>query len=749
MSKKKIALFIPFAVIGAGVVLAALAAIFAVITSQQYTAVFGNAVLYAVWIALLAIGVGVVVIDVRMRGSKRVLKVNTDLENSHFMDMREIAANTGFTVTSFSRLGEVADGVPIYAESSKRDIDIVLKDPIHTLVIGATGTGKTAAFVSPTIEILARTKTKPSVVVTDPKGELYAKHAATFRKNGYTVNVIDLSDVYHSTRWNPFNDVWRKTDEMLYSTVTQKNGKYYSAGIEYLTNAEAENAQRERVVRLRDEIYVDLQDLVYTMCPVENKNDQTWQRGARDLLFALVLAFWEDVRDGYMPREKFNLYNLYRNVTDYAKGDCDELKAYFETRRPESRTRGLSNTVLVSEDRTLSSYLGDVNQYLNWMADGGIAALTSGNEIEFTEFDEKPNALFLKIPDEKENRYKLVSLFVVQMYKALVEKATRNKELSKTKEQTLLRNVYFLMDEFGNLPKMHKMDTIVTVGRSRHIYMVPVIQDFNQLDEKYGKEVAATIRSNCNIQIFIGSNDENTRKIISEACGKKKVKQISYSENRDMSVSTSAQSVPLIYPNELEHLNDPANGIIGNAIVLCLGNYPIRSKITPIFRAQKFYKPEHTEISQGAFIDFDETKTHYDIEQVTAFLKTDAELWNGEQAKPSEQARQVGQVQQSEPVRLATEQSERKVKIDLTKQMLMQVDEKTELLRGKIPADQFEALTAADFREKIDILNDIADGAMEKGNFFLSAECATVKNFILYRCFSKSEIEEIRLAVGA
>lgn len=293
------------------------------------------------------------------------------------------------------------------------------------------------------------------------------------------------------------------------------------------------------------------------------------------------------------------------------------------------------------------------------------------------------------------------------------------------------------------------MDTIVTVGRSRHIYMVPVIQDFNQLDEKYGKEVAATIRSNCNIQIFIGSNDENTRKIISEACGKKKVKQISYSENRDMSVSTSAQSVPLIYPNELEHLNDPANGIIGNAIVLCLGNYPIRSKITPIFRAQKFYKPEHTEISQGAFIDFDETKTHYDIEQVTAFLKTDAELWNGEQTKPSEQARQVGQVQQSEPVRLAAEQSERKVKIDLTKQMLMQVDEKTELLRGKIPADQFEALTAADFREKIDILNDIADGAMEKGNFFLSAECATVKNFILYRCFSKSEIEEIRLAAGA
>ena len=97
MSKKRIALFLIFATIGAGVVLAALAAIFAVITSQQYTAVFDNAVLYVVWIALIAIGIGVVVIDVRMRGSKRVLKVNTDLENSHFMDKREIAANSGFS----------------------------------------------------------------------------------------------------------------------------------------------------------------------------------------------------------------------------------------------------------------------------------------------------------------------------------------------------------------------------------------------------------------------------------------------------------------------------------------------------------------------------------------------------------------------------------------------------------------------------------------------------------------------------
>lgn len=228
-----------------------------------------------------------------------------------------------------------------------------------------------------------------------------------------------------------------------------------------------------------------------------------------------------------MDKTQFNLYNLYRNVTDYAKDPCSELKAYFATRDKTSRTRGLSNTVLVTEDRTLTSFLGDVNQYLNWMADGGIATLTSSNDIEFSEFDEVPTVLFLKIPDEKENRHKLVSLMITQMYKALVEKATRNQELGRTDSQKLLRNVYFIMDEFGNLPKLYKMDSIVTVGRSRGIFMMPVIQGFKQLDDKYGKDVASTIRSNCNIQIFIGTNENETIKTFSELCGKKKVKQVS------------------------------------------------------------------------------------------------------------------------------------------------------------------------------------------------------------------------------
>lgn len=737
--KQKIMIEIIGCIVGAVITLIAVASI-ATLFTQNFLASLTNKVVYIVWIVIMFGIVSLVVLDIRVRGSKRVLKVNVDLENSHFMTRNEMQSNPGFTFTKLSELGLVSDGVPIYAEKKKDDIDIILKDPIHALLIGATGTGKTIAEVSPTIEILSRTKTKPSMLITDPKGELYKRHANSLEKQGYKVEIIDLADVYHSTQWNPFNDVWRKTDEMT-NEIEQKQGKYFYGGRTYMTNEDAERAKKERVIRLKDEIYVDLQDLMYTACPVENKHDMTWQIGARNLLFALALAFWEDVRDGYMRRDQFNLYNLYRNITDYAKGECDELKEYFNTRERISKTRGLSNTVLVSEDRTLSSYLGDVNQYLNWMADGGIATLTSGNDIEFSEFDEVPTVLFLKIPDEKDNRHKLVTLLITQMYKALVEKATRNQELGKTDSQKLLRNVYFIMDEFGNLPKLYKMDAIVTVGRSRGIFMMPVIQGFKQLDEKYGRDVASTIRSNCNIQIFIGTNEEETCKIFSEQCGKKKIKQVSYSENKDMSVSTSAQSVPLIYPTELERLNDPKNNIIGNSIVLCLGCYPYKGKVTPMFKAKEIYEQSDCAEKKKPFIEFDEEKCFYDIAVFTRFMDTDRILSEKGQAEQVQQVGQVDQVQQVEQV-----DKEKKLQIEkerIAKEIIKQIRTKLDTLKGKVSDEKISLINSYSVEDKVFALDELAEQSALERNFLLCAEIENIKSFILFRCCTEEEIEEL------
>lgn len=582
---------------------------------------------YRVWVFVVcsALGISVFFMSREMRSSRRVLEIN-DIEDTHWLTNAEVVKSPNMTLTAYSKLSSVADGIPVYAAKQGNDITVVLAKPIHTLTIGTTGSGKTSGFVDPTIQILCRTKTKPCLVLTDPKGELYRNHAATLETQGYNVLVLDVAEPYKSARWNPFAAVIEKTKLITQAKntmfarceVIQKNGKYIDInGGVHLTYEEARtennkigeykfdgkhyNDERKAmqardvfISNLTDEIFVDIQDVINTICPIISQTDPVWEQGARNFIFALTLAMWEDMLNGFCNEDEFNLHTLYRNIADYAKGDNSTLTEYLTTARSSSsNVVGLANAVLASQERQLSSYLSQVNNYIVGFADSGLRRLTSGNDIDLNNFDERPTALFIKIPDEKDNRHFIVTLFITQLYKILVNKARQNYRNGETKDEELKRNCYVIMDEFGNLPKFQSIDKIITVGRSRHIFMLPIIQDYGQLDNKYGKELAGIIRSNCNIKIFIGSSDPNTVKEFSELCGKTKQRHINFSDSSkdgSFNVSTSAESVPLIYPSELEKLNDPPKDM-GNAIVLAFGKNPIRAKYEPVFQAKAIYKP--------------------------------------------------------------------------------------------------------------------------------------------------------------
>lgn len=693
-----------------------------VFTHSSFATVWSNGLLYGLWaIALAAITV-FVLFEIRSLGSWRVLKVNKNLEDSHFLSDREINNDKSFTVVDFSELCNVKDGLLIKAERQGNNMHVVLLDPIHAMLIATTGTGKTTTYIEPSIEILAHTKTKPCMVITDPKGELFDRHAATLKMQGYKVHSIDLTDTYHSTLWNPFNDVIRKT-EKISEPITQEKNKYRWGGRLYETYAQAEQEKREFTVKLNDEIYVDLQDLIYTACPVEAAQDKSWQQGARDLLFGMALRMWEDVRDGYMPKEKFNFYNLWWNLTEYAKGECDVLKEYINECADEvSRAPGMANTVLVSEDRTLSSYLGSVNQYLHWMADGGVAQLTSGNEVEFGLFDEEPNALFIKIPDMKEGRHGLVALMLLQLYKALDEKGEINKALGETEDKQLKRHCYFLMDEFGSLPQIRNFDNIVKIARSLGVFLVPVLQDYAQLTKVYGEHVANTIKNNCNVKIFMGTNDDRTRGEISEACGKHRVKNVSYNENKDTGVNTSAQSVPLVYPSELSKLNEPKNGIFGNAIILAAGIHPITSHTTPFFLAKDLYGlDENTKLPKKDFMIFDEQANRYDITKLI-FLHHNLE----DEADSSDEMSDI-----ENPIEIQPNDTEKNTKRKTASELVEeQISEELGKLKGKISDDDFVRLSAADISSKIKVLDELAEAATLGGNIFLTMQIEKIISFI-------------------
>lgn len=546
-----------------------------------------------------------------MQASEKDKEIYTGLEQAHFQTDKEISNN--FKTVDYNSLStKEIEGIPIIAEENKKNYKITFSKPAHTMIIGTTGSGKTTTFINPTIQILSNTQNKPSMLISDPKGELYSLHAKSLIKRGYDVKVLDLRNPYCSIRWNPLERPFEMYQKMLSLDdcvkVNEEEGYYIFEDKIYYDEEEKNAAVQVRKQEIFDEVYEDLNDVCSVLCPVTNKSEPIWESGAKNFILAICLAMLEDSENPAlgMTKEKFNFYNIMKIATN-TQEDCEDLIDYFKNRSPIAKSVSLSKQVLDASDKTRGSYLSTIFDKLSIFSDMSICSLTSANEIDFGDIATKPTALFLQIPDEKETRHTLAAMVILQAYKGLVAKANTYPDLS------LPRSVYFLLDEFGNLPKIHKLEQMITVGRSRKIWLSLVVQSYAQLAKVYDEKTADIIKSNCNIQIFIGTTDLKTIEEFSKKCGNFSIIQrnVSFSSSNDgVGSSVSVKERPLVYPTELQQLNSPNN--MGNAIVNIFGFPPIKSKFTPSYKCRAFVLEKTNQLlSQGKY--FNEGKIFYDM----------------------------------------------------------------------------------------------------------------------------------------
>lgn len=496
----------------------------------------------------------------------------------------------------------------------------------------------------------------------------------------------------------------------LQNNLQQRDGKYYGCGEVFLSYRDA----RTRVQELKDEIFENTMDLVYTLCPIQNKDQPTWEEGARNLIFGLILAFCEDCIKGKMEEKQLQLFNVYHNITKYCSEDTTALKQYLLEGRDEfSKVRGLVNTVLITSDKTLTSYLSEVNAYIQQLSDDGILSMTSENDIDIVNMDEQPSAVFVIVPDERFTRHRFVTLFITQTYKELVEKANLNLRRKDTSTAILKRKAYFILDEFGNLPKLENIEGMVTVGRSRGIRYLFVLQSFSQLNAKYGKDIADIVKSNCNVKIFIGSDDPETRKEFSELCGQKKIKNFSVNTSAETNASsnTGASNQPLITMGMLERLNGDEKG---DAIVSVRGYEPIWTVFTPSYLLQDVY--------------FAAGKADISKREARLFEKRDYvfDIVGGTQV--TEEERQLDLIEQMEQEQLAEENKTKPNVGELDKQWDAKVDEvhKKVLEAAKYLIEEHAtALVKAKLENKIPLINLFIN------NYDLSAQ-QKLQNLVRY-----------------
>lgn len=359
-----------------------------------------------------------------------------------------------------------------------KDAAYVDNGEYHTLVIGATGSGKTQGIINPTVQMLI--KGRESMIISDPKGEIYNDNSGIMRELGYQIIILNFRDPQKGNCWNPYHLPYKY----------QKEGNFDKAN--------------ELLNDLSLNIVVDGQG-----------QDPFWQNSAASYLTGLSLALFEDA-----PEEEINInsVNLMMTTGEDKYGASNYLKEYFHAKDPASPACVNALGTVDAPNETKGGVVSVLKDKVKTLAvTKNLSEMLSKSDFDMDSIGEKPTAVFMIIQDEKTTYHSLATIFVKQCYEALINVAQQH-------GGKLPVRTNFLLDEFANMPKFKDITTMVTAARSRQIRFTFIIQNFAQLKQNYGDHDAETIRGNCGNLIYLLTGELSALEEISKLCGDKLVR---------------------------------------------------------------------------------------------------------------------------------------------------------------------------------------------------------------------------------
>lgn len=413
--------------------------------------------------------------SIKISPENRLIAALTDLGRARYK-----AVENGKQYVAKDCIDEVLDkkGGIIIGQSKSANTEYLncITDDVHTLTIGATRCGKSRCLVLQSICALALTG--EGMVVNDPKGELYHYTHSMLEALGYTIRVIDFNAPKKSDRYNPL--------QMIINAVNE-----------------------ERI----DDAQTYTWDFVTFLVEKNDHSEPIWTNGEMAVIAAAVLCV---VYDNKERPEYQNLTNVYGFIANMCKSvnKVMPIDEYMKILPDSHPAKSLMAIAKIAPDRMGGSFYTSALTTLRLFVTNDMYAMTRESEFELADVGRcSKQALFFILPDQKATFYPIVTLLVSQQYEQLVTYA-------KTRGNRLPYRVNFILDEFGNFAAINDFQVKMTVAGGYGIRWNLFLQDFNQLIDKYGQEVAKIIEGNCHYWIYLHSQDNSTNEEISKSMGK-------------------------------------------------------------------------------------------------------------------------------------------------------------------------------------------------------------------------------------
>ena len=439
---------------------------------------------------------------------------------SRWAKEKEIKTDDGIAEIKILDEKTNAAGVPLIIKQNEMWVD---NGEYHTLVIGATGSGKTQTVILPTVKNLA--KAGESMIITDPKGEIYEKTSEMLREKGYQILLLNFRDPQNGNAWNPLSLPY----------------EIYKSG------------NQDKAIELLDDLALNI------LYDESNKNaDPFWEKTSADYFSGVALGMFDDAKSDEI---NINSISLMTTAGEEKFGNSTYIKEYFKAKDPSSAAVINASSTIDAPNETKGSILSVFRQKIKLFASReNLSEMLSHSDIDLASIGEKKTALFIVVQDEKKTYHSLVTILLKQCYETLIDVAQRN-------GGKLPVRTNFLLDEFANMPPLKDVTTMITAARSRRIRFTMIIQNFAQLDEVYGKENAETLKGNCGNIIYLITTELKALEEISKMCGEVK------SKKDDKTAST-----PLVTVSDLQRMKQ------FEVIILRLRKQPFRTKFVPDFK---------------------------------------------------------------------------------------------------------------------------------------------------------------------
>lgn len=332
----------------------------------------------------------------------------------------------------------------------------------NDIIIGPSGSGKTRGYLVPAL----LTADDTSLIVTDTKGTLHRQYAHRLAERGYKVQLLDLTDCAHSpVGYNPLDFVPLVDDK----------------------------PDEQAILRVAT-----------ALCPIECGRDPFWDNATRGLLASMVAYAMEA-----LPLEEAHLGSVSRLYEAVISDAYDRLMSEMEVISPRAFAvrQYLPTKAGKDADRMIGSIKGILGEKLAVYASGAVERIfTLPERVDFAALRREKMALFVNQSDTDRSMDRLISLLYSQAMHALCN-------TPEVAGEPYLP-VRMLMDDFACGCVVPDFDRIISVVRSRHLYLSVIIQSLSQLQGLYGPDRAATILNNGDTLLYLGGTDVETAKFI-------------------------------------------------------------------------------------------------------------------------------------------------------------------------------------------------------------------------------------------